>query len=277
MAVNNLYLYVDILKSKDIKGSDLKYLDRDKLITMGIQNEFHQNMILSAISDLFSENKCINQGSYPDLEKSTIESSNEHSSNDNTSNTNNTNHKFIDISFYAMQECDRCKKNIHGFQHQGQMCEICFLIFHRRCTVHEFSTCSSYTNSRLIKDRRNFKINHFGAKLCIQFLPLEYPAPFIVMQCTKELEHQSKYHLNHDLYRIYRSSTNSNEVITLRDKFNTDFQSIDFSKVSLQSIGEVLKMYLGELPDPVIPVEAYDEFIETSSKYMVVMINLLML
>lgn len=32
MAALNLYRYADVFKSKDIKGSDLPYLDRDKLM-----------------------------------------------------------------------------------------------------------------------------------------------------------------------------------------------------------------------------------------------------
>lgn len=32
MSALNLYSYADIFKSKDIKGSDLRHLDRDKLM-----------------------------------------------------------------------------------------------------------------------------------------------------------------------------------------------------------------------------------------------------
>lgn len=32
MAALNLYRYADVFKSKDIKGSDLPFLDRDKLM-----------------------------------------------------------------------------------------------------------------------------------------------------------------------------------------------------------------------------------------------------
>lgn len=35
MAALNLYRYADVFKSKDIKGSDLPFLDRDKLMVSG--------------------------------------------------------------------------------------------------------------------------------------------------------------------------------------------------------------------------------------------------
>lgn len=35
MAALNLYRYADVFKSKDVKGSDLPFLDRDKLMVSG--------------------------------------------------------------------------------------------------------------------------------------------------------------------------------------------------------------------------------------------------
>lgn len=41
----------------------------------------------------------------------------------------------------------------------------------------------------------------------------------------------------------------------------------DLSSYSAQCVAGVLKKFLRELPDPVIPVQFYDRFIEASSEY----------
>lgn len=43
----------------------------------------------------------------------------------------------------------------------------------------------------------------------------------------------------------------------------------DLSSYSAQCVAGVLKKFLRELPDPVIPVQFYDRFIEASSEYYI--------
>lgn len=45
----------------------------------------------------------------------------------------------------------------------------------------------------------------------------------------------------------------------------------DLSSYSAQCVAGVLKKFLRELPDPVIPVQFYDRFIEASSEYYIYM------
>lgn len=46
-----------------------------------------------------------------------------------------------------------------------------------------------------------------------------------------------------------------------------DVRSIDLNLYTAQCIASVLKKFLRELPDPVIPVQWYDKFLEASSEY----------
>lgn len=55
MAALNLYRYADVFKSKDIKGSDLPFLDRDKLMVSG--SVFFK--LVSAFSFLSKFQSCI--------------------------------------------------------------------------------------------------------------------------------------------------------------------------------------------------------------------------
>ena len=47
----------------------------------------------------------------------------------------------------------------------------------------------------------------------------------------------------------------------------SDVCNADLSSYSAQCVASVLKKFLRELPDPVIPVQFYDRFIEASSEY----------
>lgn len=47
-----------------------------------------------------------------------------------------------------------------------------------------------------------------------------------------------------------------------------DVAKVDMSEYDPAVIASTLKKFLRELPDPVIPVQWYDRFIEVSSKYL---------
>lgn len=49
----------------------------------------------------------------------------------------------------------------------------------------------------------------------------------------------------------------------------SDVCNADLSSYSAQCVAGVLKKFLRELPDPVIPVQFYDRFIEASSEYYI--------
>lgn len=89
---------------------------------------------------------------------------------------------------------------------------------------------------------------------------------FQVIKCTEELEARAKSSPTLELYTMYCSNPPTDQVNDLRQKFNESSNNIDLSKYSPVCIASVLKKFLRELPDPVIPVQWYDHFVEASSK-----------
>lgn len=107
----------------------------------------------------------------------------------------------------------------------------------------------------------------FGSTLCNMFDVRKCEAPEILQMCCSQIERKAGKHTDIDLYRLYQSNLTSNEMVNLlHTKMNVDLRSINFADYSIQSIVAVMKKFLRELPDPIIPVQFYDYFIQSSSK-----------
>jgi hypothetical protein len=100
--------------------------------------------------------------------------------------------------------------------------------------------------------------------LCSQLNDL--PAPLLVLRCTQQIESQASQDPSLDLYKLYRTTVPANTLAELRKQFNDDVANTDLTEYEPAVIASILKKFLRELPDPVIPVQWYDKFIEASSK-----------
>ncbi|CAG5100964.1 Similar to pik3r1-a: Phosphatidylinositol 3-kinase regulatory subunit alpha (Xenopus laevis) [Cotesia congregata] len=227
MSALNLYRYADVFKSKDIKGADLIHLDRDKLMNMGIKDEFHQKNILVCIEEL------CRPSSLPALPASAADN----------------------------KRCDKCHKYLRGLLHQGFLCQDCGLVAHRTCSATGLPTACIPSDQ---ESRANRLVSVFGLALCSQFDTKVRSAPILVERCTRVLEERAFNDLSLDLYKVYYNSPPNEQTLELRQKLNQDVCNTDLSSYSLQCIASVLKKFLRELPDPVIPVQWYDRFLEVS-------------
>lgn len=84
------------------------------------------------------------------------------------------------------------------------------------------------------------------------------------MQCTQELEARAKSNATLELYNIYCETPPADEVTDLLQMLQEN-ANLDLTKYSPVCIASVFKKFLRELPDPVIPVQWYDQFLEASS------------
>ncbi|XP_053688857.1 phosphatidylinositol 3-kinase regulatory subunit alpha isoform X2 [Sabethes cyaneus] len=268
MAANNLYTYADVFKAKDIKGCDLSNLDRDKLGQMGIKNEFHQQTILASIKDLLTSAEKPIQSSV--ALRTTSGGSGivlGIASEEGDTALDKHSHDLVDHSFSKLVKCDKCQQYLRGLIHQGLLCKQCNLIVHRQCSATGLKPCAADAGSRttaaVLAGGRAQQV--FGLGLCQQFNVGELPAPQIVIILCNELEQKAMINLNLDLYKLYRTTPpNYDEVNKLRDSLNENLINTDLSGYSPECVATVLKKFLRELPDPIIPVMFYDKFVETS-------------
>ncbi|KOC68223.1 Phosphatidylinositol 3-kinase regulatory subunit alpha [Habropoda laboriosa] len=277
MAALNLYRYADVFKSKDVKGSDLPYLDRDKLMNMGIKDDFHQRTILACIDELckpatsatLQEQQIATPTTptaLPDPATPTTSSAGVVPTETITGGgscgvASGNPHTLMPQSFSVLEKCDKCHKYLRGLLHQGFLCLDCGLVAHRTCTATGLpSNCVPVDSENRV--RRFAPV--FGLGLCSQFDSSSRAAPILVERCTRALEEKAYGDSTLDLYKVYHSSPPNEQTLELRQKLNEDVCTPDLNTYSPQCIASVLKKFLRELPDPVIPVLFYDRFIEAS-------------
>ncbi|CAK9831062.1 Phosphatidylinositol 3-kinase regulatory subunit alpha [Anthophora retusa] len=280
MAALNLYRYADVFKSKDIKGSDLPYLDRDKLMNMGIKDDFHQRTILACIDELCQPGSVTLQEqattttttttttpttptTLPDPATPTTSSASVVATDGGSYSVASGNpHTLMSQSFSVLEKCDKCHKYLRGLLHQGFLCLDCGLVAHRTCQATGLpSNCVRVDSENRV--RRFTPV--FGLGLCSQFDSSSRAAPILVERCTRALEEKAYADSTLDLYKVYHSSPPNEQTLELRQKLNEDVCNADLNAYSPQCIASVLKKFLGELPDPVIPVQFYEKFIEASN------------
>ncbi|KAF5287242.1 hypothetical protein FQR65_LT12286 [Abscondita terminalis] len=242
MAALNLYPYADVFRCKDIKGSDLLHLDKEKLVNMGIKDEFHQRAILNCISELLK---------HPDESVVTTEQYNY---------SEQYVHNLTQHSFSTLERCKKCNKYLRGLLHQGFVCQDCGLVAHRTCAATGLPVCFPSVEKPLGNQSKSI----FGQGLCLQFNSAEMPAPPLVIKCTQELEARAKNNSLLDLYNMYCATPSAEHVNELKQKLNESPNSIDLTDYTPACIASVLKKFLRELPDPIIPVQWYDRFLESS-------------
>ncbi|KAG5679226.1 hypothetical protein PVAND_008807 [Polypedilum vanderplanki] len=95
-------------------------------------------------------------------------------------------------------------------------------------------------------------------------------APEIIILLTKEIERQASIQTNLDLYKLYRTKIPLENLIELREVLNTthdQLKQIDLTKYEIQYLVSIMKRFLRELPNPVIPTEYYDRFINILKQY----------
>ncbi|XP_034251731.1 phosphatidylinositol 3-kinase regulatory subunit alpha isoform X3 [Thrips palmi] len=241
MAALNMYNYVDVFKSKDVKGADLLHLDKDKLLNMGVKDEFHQKAILVCVEEL---QHC----PVP------------YEPDDNSCDTANT-HNMRLYSFSELQRCDKCDKFLRGLQHQGLICHDCGLVAHRTCSATGLQPCVP----RAGQLQRVPASPAFGVALCSEFDPREQPAPRLVQLCVQALETHAINDQSLNLYKQYRSTPPPERMGSLVSRLNEgDWNHLKLCSYEPSVVACVLHKYLRELPDQVIPIMWYDRFIDAS-------------
>lgn len=247
MATLSLAPYTELFKAKDIKGSDLLSLDRDKLGNMGIKDEFHQKAILVCIAQL--QNECGDSLCIVDSP-----------SGDCT--TPASHHNLRNHSFHDLHRCDKCGLFLRGFIHQGQFCQDCGLVAHRTCAATGLPPCIRQSSKYI---RRILLSSIFGLSLCTQFTPGEKsPAPLLLVRCCQEIVSSVDSDPTQDPYRLYRTPPQQDTLIQLRQECDRDMCNVDLCNYEPHVIAYLIKRYLRELPEPVIPESFYDRFIEAS-------------
>ncbi|XP_041813806.1 GEM-interacting protein [Chelmon rostratus] len=140
-----------------------------------------------------------------------------------------------------MVKCKQCDNYIVV---SGVECEECGLALHRKC----MEVCQLECEHR--------KGTVFGVDLSL--LPRDSPdeVPFVVLQCTSEIESRAL-----SVQGVYRVSGSKPRIQRLCQAFETQKEQVDLSDLSPHDITSLLKHFFKELPEPLLTFDLYNCFI----------------
>lgn len=297
MTAVNLSQFIDIFELNNIKGCDLKHLDRDKLLNMGIEG-FYQDAILTCVQELLC-------GERPDRVPVELLKDQRHvwarseqvatplrnipkqSSVSADSSSSHHHHCFEETTFADLRYCSYCRLCLRGVQNQGLLCKNCNKISHRTCyAIHKDLECSSHANA-LTKEQsveldggfvkatnKNSVSNKDPSAVNMKVVPVrilchlfdakQHPAPMALMNLASALEIIAKEISSAatlcDYYNapICTPDEHSEQLIESAD--TVVYNRALLSKHKPQQLVGFLKKFLSDLKDPLIPVQWYKTF-----------------
>uniref|UniRef100_A0A8C5RVS8 Rho GTPase activating protein 45 n=1 Tax=Laticauda laticaudata TaxID=8630 RepID=A0A8C5RVS8_LATLA len=139
-------------------------------------------------------------------------------------------------------KCRECNSYVYF---QGAECEECYLACHKKCLETLAIQCGhKKLQGKLQIFGRDFaQASHTGLD----------GIPFIVKKCISEIERRAM-----KTKGIYRVNGVKSRVEKLCQAFENGKELVELSQASPHDISNVLKLYLRQLPEPIIPFRMYN-------------------
>ncbi|XP_063263609.1 rho GTPase-activating protein 29 isoform X4 [Prinia subflava] len=145
----------------------------------------------------------------------------------------------------APSKCRECDSLVifHGAE-----CEECSLACHKKCLETLAIQCGH--------KKLHGRLHLFGVEFAQAAKNVPDGIPFIIKKCTSEIESRA---LN--VKGIYRVNGAKSRVEKLCQAFENGKDLVELSELYAHDISNVLKLYLRQLPEPLILFRLYNEFI----------------
>uniref|UniRef100_G1N6K9 Rho GTPase-activating protein 29 n=1 Tax=Meleagris gallopavo TaxID=9103 RepID=G1N6K9_MELGA len=145
----------------------------------------------------------------------------------------------------APSKCRECDSLVvfHGAE-----CEECSLACHKKCLETLAIQCGH--------KKLHGRLHLFGVEFAQAAKSVPDGIPFIIKKCTSEIESRA---LN--VKGIYRVNGAKSRVEKLCQAFENGKDLVELSDLYAHDISNVLKLYLRQLPEPLILFRLYNEFI----------------
>ncbi|XP_061540818.1 rho GTPase-activating protein 45 [Phycodurus eques] len=142
-------------------------------------------------------------------------------------------------------KCRECDSYVYF---QGAECEECFLACHKRC----LETLAIQCGHKKLRGR----LQLFGREFSQVASCASDGIPFIVTKCISEIERRAL-----KMKGIYRVNGVKTRVEKLCQAFENGKELVELSQCSPHDIGNVLKLYLRQLPEPILPFHIYNNLV----------------
>lgn len=238
MAVVSLHRYSELFKRYNINGVELENLEKERIHVMRIRDDFHIESILISIQALKQQQQ------QDAVAPTSIQESN---------------HQLSIYSFTSLQECCVCGTYLLGIIQQGCQCRVCGMCCHRRCRVLQLPECGDGD----VRKRDSFIQDCLFGQGLHEFTTSPPP---IISLCTQELQKRALNN-NVSLLQFYRQTPSTYNVLQLKQSIIHD-STPDLATTATilhdhttETIGGIVKKFLRDLPDSVIPEALYRPFI----------------
>ncbi|XP_051232432.1 rho GTPase-activating protein 45 isoform X1 [Dicentrarchus labrax] len=139
-------------------------------------------------------------------------------------------------------KCRECDSYVYF---QGAECEECFLACHKRC----LETLAIQCGHKKLQGR----LQLFGREFSQVASCASDGIPFIITKCISEIERRAL-----KMKGIYRVNGVKTRVEKLCQAFENGKELVELSQCSPHDISNVLKLYLRQLPEPIMPFRLYN-------------------
>ncbi|KFV77652.1 Minor histocompatibility protein HA-1, partial [Struthio camelus australis] len=144
----------------------------------------------------------------------------------------------------APSKCRECNSYVYF---QGAECEECYLACHKKCLETLAIQCGH--------KKLQGKLQLFGQDFTKASQGSSDGIPFIIKKCISEIEKRAL-----KTKGIYRVNGVKTRVEKLCQAFENGKELVELSQASPHDISNVLKLYLRQLPEPIMPFRMYNEF-----------------
>uniref|UniRef100_A0A8C9WUL4 Rho GTPase activating protein 45 n=1 Tax=Scleropages formosus TaxID=113540 RepID=A0A8C9WUL4_SCLFO len=138
-------------------------------------------------------------------------------------------------------KCRECDSYVYF---QGAECEECFLACHKKC----LETLAIQCGHKKLQGR----LQLFGRDFSVAPCSSTEGIPFIIKKCIMEIEKRAL-----KMKGIYRVNGVKTRVEKLCQAFENGKELVELSQASPHDISNVLKLYLRQLPEPIMPFRLY--------------------
>ncbi|NXK24553.1 HMHA1 protein, partial [Arenaria interpres] len=143
----------------------------------------------------------------------------------------------------APSKCRECNSYVYF---QGAECEECYLACHKKCLETLAIQCGH--------KKLQGKLQLFGQDFTKASQSSSDGIPFIIKKCISEIEKRAL-----KTKGIYRVNGVKTRVEKLCQAFENGKELVELSQASPHDISNVLKLYLRQLPEPIMPFRLYNE------------------
>ncbi|XP_056599791.1 rho GTPase-activating protein 45 isoform X1 [Triplophysa dalaica] len=140
-------------------------------------------------------------------------------------------------------KCRECDSYVYF---QGAECEECFLACHKKCLESLAIQCGH--------KKLQGRLQLFGRDFSQVLQGDDNGVPFIIKKCITEIEKRAL-----KMKGIYRVNGVKTRVEKLCQAFENGKELVELSQASPHDISNVLKLYLRQLPEPIMPFRVYHD------------------